>query len=68
MTAKATLEGYIIRRTTEKAIGLVKEGAGYMADLVWVPRSCCTDGETLEVGDTDIECLLYIAEDKGLDY
>jgi hypothetical protein len=68
MAVFVTLEGYIVRRTTEKAIALVKEGAGYQADLIWVPRSCCHDGETLEIGDVDISCMQHMAEDKGLDW
>lgn len=34
MSRYVTLDGYEVRRTTEKAIGLVKEGAGYQAALI----------------------------------
>jgi hypothetical protein len=64
-----TLEGYIVRRTTEKAIGIVKEDAGIQGgDLIWIPRSCCADGESIETGDTDLECALWKAEAEGLDF
>ena len=66
--AYVTLEGYIVRRTTDKAIALVKEGAGFMADLTWVPRGWCQDGGNLEEGDTDIAVFEDRADEKGLDY
>jgi hypothetical protein len=68
MSGYAVLDGYIIRRTTEKAIALVKEGAGPMADLIWVPRGWCRDGDTLEVGDTDLMVFTDRAIEKNLDY
>lgn len=68
MASFVTIEGYQVRRTTEKAVGLVKEGAGPTDDLIWVPRSCCRDGDILAVDDTQIECMEYMADDKGLDY
>lgn len=66
--AYVTLEGYIVRRTTDKAVALVKEGAGPRADLIWVPRGWCRDGSELEEGDTDIMMFDDRADDKGLDY
>lgn len=68
MASYVTLDGYIVRHTTEKAVALVKEGAGFQADLVWVPRSCCREGDALDTGDTDIECVEWKAESEGLDY
>jgi hypothetical protein len=63
-----TLEGYIVRRTTEKAVALVREGAGYQADLIWVPRSMCREGERIDVHETDLEVAKFVADDRGLDY
>lgn len=68
MTDYVTLEGYSIRRTTDKAIGLVKEGVGRQGNLIWIPRSCCRDGDTLETFDTDIEVQEWKAEELGLIY
>ena len=66
--AYVTLEGYIVRRTTERAIALVKEGSGFMADLIWLPRGWCRDGDTLEEGDTDLIVFQDRADEKGLGY
>ena len=68
MAVMVTLEGYIVRRTTGKAVALVKEGAGFMADLLWVPRALCRDGDRLEEGDTDLEVAEFKADELGLDY
>lgn len=66
MAGWTTIEGWEVRRATEKAVALVREGAGPMADLIWVPRSLCMDGENLAVGDTDIVVRDGIAIEKGL--
>ena len=66
--AYVTIDGYIVRRTTEKALGIVKEGAGPQADPIWVPRACCESGDDLDVDDTDIIVFQNIAESKGLDF
>lgn len=66
--AYVTVEGYIVRRVTEKAVALVKEGAGYQAELTWLPRGWCQDGDRLEVGDTGICVFEDRADEKGLDY
>ena len=65
-----TLEGYIVRRATELAVGLIKADAPLpgMAPITFVPRSCCRDGDHLEEGDTDLEVYENIASDKNLDY
>jgi hypothetical protein len=68
MGSYVVLDGYEVRRTTEKAAALVKEGAGFQVDLIWVPRSCMRDGDTLETGDTDLECVSWKAEELGLDF
>ena len=66
--AYVVLEGYEIRRETEKAFGLCKEGAGFQVDLVWVPKACCRDANTLSKGDTDLEVYQSVADEKELDY
>jgi hypothetical protein len=70
MASYVTLDGYQVRRVASsgKAVALVKEGAGFQAELIWVPRSCCRDGDRLEVGDTDLEVMEHMADEKGLDY
>lgn len=68
MSRYVTLDGYEVRRTTEKAIGLVKEGAGYQADLIWVPRGCIRDGDRVETGETDLECMEFKAVEKELHF
>lgn len=66
--AHVTVEGYIVRRQTDRAVALVKEGAGWQAELIWVPRASCHGGEILEVGDTDLQINQNMADEKGLDY
>lgn len=70
MAAYVTLDGYQVRRVASSglAVALVKEGAGFQAELIWVPVSCCRDGDRLTVGDTDIEVMEFMAEQKGLDF
>jgi hypothetical protein len=65
-----TLDGYQVRRVASsgKAVGIVKEGAGFMADLIWVPVSLCRDGDQLTVGDTDIEVMEFKATELDLDF
>jgi len=67
-TVWVTLDGYVVRRTTAKAVGLTKEGAGYQADITWVPRGCMRDGDDLQEGDTDLECMEFKAVEKELDH
>ena len=66
MSDWTTIEGWEVRRVTEKAIALVKEGVGPLAELTWVPRSMCLDGDELAIGDTDIVVRSGIAVEKGL--
>jgi hypothetical protein len=69
--AYVTLDGYVVRRTSEKAVGIAKDMPGLSAaaaPLTWLPRSACTDGDALDVGDTDIVCAEWIAEERGLDF
>lgn len=65
-----TLDGYVVRLTTANAIGIEKARSSLTdkAEVIWLPRSVCEDGDTLSVGDTDICCFGSIADDKGLDY
>lgn len=64
-----SLEGYVVRRTTEKAVGLAKSGSTILHDdLTWVPRSVCEDGDALAEGDTDITVAEWFADKEGLDY
>ncbi|MBU6430715.1 MAG: hypothetical protein KGR26_16975 [Cyanobacteria bacterium REEB65] len=67
----ASLDGYVIRRTTEGAVGIAKAQLGLVnggEHLTWIPRSLCEDGFRLEVGDTDILVETWKAEQEGLDY
>lgn len=52
--AYVTLDGYVVKRATEKAVGLAKASEPF-GELTWLPRSACTDGDTLGIGDT--ECI-----------
>lgn len=49
-------------RTTDMAV-LIRDDSG---EEHWVPRSVCRDGDSLEVGDTDIEVQRWFAEKEGL--
>lgn len=68
MAAYVTLDGYIVRRKTDQALGIRKAKEDPMGEVIWVPRSTCRDGDILDVGDTDIECMEFMAEQKDLDY
>ncbi len=63
-----TLDGYVVRRVTEKSIAVAKVAFGASGDLTWLPRSMCEDGENLDIGDTDISVVENIAEERGLDF
>lgn len=65
-----TLDGYVVRLATEKAIGIEKVRSDLIAkaDVIWLPRAVCEDGDMLSVGDTDICCYRRVADDKCLDY
>lgn len=56
------LEGSVIIRTTRKAV-LVRTGD---MDEVWIPRSCCIDGEDLEEGNEDVSVQSWWAEQEEL--
>src|ERR1700679_2820578 len=64
--AYVTLDGYVVRKTTELAVGVRKADNAFAA-LTWLPRSACTDGDTLDLGDEDIDCRESLAEEKGLE-
>lgn len=70
MAAWVTVDGYIVRQVAPsgQAVAIVKEGAGFMPKLIWLPVSLCLDGDELTVGDTDIEVMEFKAEELGLDY
>jgi hypothetical protein len=70
MGSYVTLNGYQVRRVASsgKAVGLVKEGAGFRADLIWVPISLCRDGDQLATGDTDIIMAEFKAIELDLDF
>lgn len=55
------ITGEVIR-TTLLAV-LVRDDAG---DEVWVPRSVCEDGDSLEKGDTDVRVEPWFAEKEGM--
>jgi len=65
-----SLDGYIVRRATERAVGLIKSSAPMpgLAPIAWLPRGWCRNGDILEEGDTDIECFDERADEKNLDY
>ena len=70
--AYVTLDGYVVRRVTEKAVGIAKDTKNPMglpdrSDLVWLPRSACDQGDILDTGDTDIIVRESVADEKGLD-
>jgi hypothetical protein len=62
-----TLTDYIVVTTTPKAIAVRKRTA-HPTDFTWLPRAMCQDGDSLEVGDTDICVRESMAEEKGLDW
>jgi len=62
-----TLDGYIVKAATEKAIGLCKEGDD-SGDLIWLPRSTCQDGDDITRGDEDVCVIEWKADQMGLDY
>src|SRR5690348_16453945 len=51
-----TLDGYIVRATTDLAVGVAKakSSLGREEALTWLPRSMCDDGDSLKKDDTDI--------------
>lgn len=61
-----TLDGYTVTIATVKAVGVCKDAIG--GDPVFIPRSLCQDGDSLDRGDQDIAVQLWKAEDLGLDY
>ena len=67
MNAYVTLEGYVVRRTTDLAVGINPADEPF-APLAWLPRSVCDQGEYLVEGDDDIVVRESVAEEKGLDF
>jgi hypothetical protein len=65
--AYVTLDGYVVRKTTELAVGIGKADNAFAA-LTWLPRSGCEDGDALDLGETDIVCREFLAEEKELDW
>lgn len=63
-----TLDGYVVRNVTEKAVRVVKAGGGQGVDEAWIPKSLIQDGDTLLIGDTDIVLPLWKAGELNLDY
>lgn len=70
MDEHVVLDGYVVRRTTDAAVGIAKATVplGRREELTWIPRSCCLDGEALEVGSDDLMIASWKAEQEGLDY
>ena len=56
-----TVTGLVVK-TSEKAV-LLTIGNGVE---VWVPRSVCVDGDTIDKGDTDLVVQSWFAEKEGL--
>ena len=67
MSDFVTLDGYTVRRVTEKAIGITKTNQP-LDELIWLPRSLCEEGDRLEQGDTDISVKEFKAQELDLDY
>lgn len=70
MSGWATLDGYVVVRTTDKAVGLAKSSdvIDRRTELTWIPRGWCQDGDMLKEGDTDVTMFESQAEAKGLDF
>ncbi len=64
-TEYVTLNGYVVKHATERAIGIVKE-ASYNNDATWIPRRWVDNTDVLSVGDTDIIVARWKAEEEGL--
>jgi hypothetical protein len=62
-----TLNDYIVVQPTAKAVA-VRKRKDLAAEWTWLPRAMCQDGDSLEVGDTDICVRESMAEEKGLDW
>lgn len=66
-----TLDGYIVKAVsrTGRAIGIVKtDNNTAQSSPIWLPRSVMRDGDSIDVGDTDLECQIWLAEKEGLDF
>jgi hypothetical protein len=68
MAAYVTIDGYVVRKTTDAAIAITKDVRPLPAEFIWVPKACCDSGYELDVGDTDIIVQQYIAVQKELDF
>ena len=66
-SAYVAIDGYVVKKVTEKTIGVVKASNPF-GELVWLPRSTCADGDMLDLGETDISVAEWLAEDRGLDF
>ena len=73
--AYVTLDGYVVKRTTDKAIGIAKAIKDPLAarmaartELAWLPRSCMHDSDQVDEGDTGLIVREDMADEKGLDY
>ena len=62
MTEFVTLDGYVVRHATPRAVLLVKG-----TTEAWVPKSMCENGDELAAGDTDVSVAKWVAEREGLD-
>ena len=67
MAGFVTLTDYVVVQTRTKAVALRKR-KDLAAEWIWLPRAMCQDGESLEVGDTDLCVRESMAEEKGLDW
>lgn len=64
---EVTLDKCEVIAKTEKAVLIEWKAHGEVFNA-WVPRSVCTDGQTLQPGDTDIIVQEWFAEKEGLPY
>lgn len=62
MSRQRDLVGEVLR-VSPRAV-LFRADAGTEA---WIPRSVCLDGDTIDVGDTDIVAAEWFCEKEGLE-
>lgn len=58
-----SIDGYIVKRETDRAVLVVKAG-----HEVWIPRSVIDQGEVADVGDTDLSVEQWFAKRTSLDF
>jgi hypothetical protein len=77
----AYLNDYVVAAETHLDVAVTKTDAynsgGWLrlrlwampsSRVTWLPRALCEDGDSLEVGDTDLRCAAWLAAQEGLDW